>query len=208
MAFGDDPPGVDPVAGHHTGMPSSMRMINRRVSALAVAAVVFMIPWMIYLGLTLPQRYDARQWELVWIGFDVFEVAVLLHVAWSAWFRRQLTLVSTIVAATLLFSDAWFDVITSIGNRDEWITLATALLGEIPLALFFMWVARRILLRMVAAVHVAEGGSGPPPRLRDARVLTQAIGPSAATVGGASSTEVPGPPRGDSESQSRDGEAL
>jgi hypothetical protein len=183
-------------------------MINRRVSALAVAAVVFMIPWMIYLGLTLPQRYDARQWELVWIGFDVFEVAVLLHVAWSAWFRRQLTLVSTIVAATLLFSDAWFDVITSIGNRDEWITLATALLGEIPLALFFMWVARRILLRMVAAVHAAEGGSGPPPRLRDAQVLAQAIGSSAATTGGASVTEIPGHLRDGSEGQRSDGEAL
>lgn len=209
MESGDGPPGVDPVAAHHAGTPSpSMRMINRRVSALAAAAVVFMIPWMIYLGLTLPQRYDARQWGLVWIGFDVFEVAVLIHVAWFAWFRRQLTLVSTVVAATLLFSDAWFDVITSIGNRDEWVTLATALLGEIPLALFFLWVARRILLRMVAVVHAAEGGSGPPPRLRDARVLTQAIRSSGATTGGASSTEVPGPVRSGPESQSGDGSAC
>jgi len=208
MASGDDPPGVDPVAVHHASTPSpSMKMINRRVSALAATAVVFMIPWMIYLGLTLPQRYDARQWELVWIGFDVFEVAVLLHIAWSAWFRRQLTLVSTIVAATLLFSDAWFDVITSIGNRDEWVTLATALLGEIPLALFFLWVARRILLRMVAVIHAAEGGSGPPPRLRDARVLTQAIGSGRTGTGGALSTEVTGSVRSGPEGQSGDGSA-
>jgi hypothetical protein len=131
MTPGNDLPGVDPAMTQRSGSVSaSMRMINRRVSALAAAVVMFMIPWMIFLGFTLPQRYDARQWQLVWIGFDVFEIAVLAHVAWSAWFRRQLTLVSTIIAATLLFSDAWFDVITSIGNRDKWVTLATALFGE------------------------------------------------------------------------------
>jgi hypothetical protein len=182
-------------------------MINRRVSALAAAAVVFMIPWMIFLGLTLPQRYNAQQWRLVWIGFDVFEVAVLAHVAWSAWFRRQLTLVGSIVAATLLFSDAWFDVITSIGNRDEWVTLATALLGELPLAIFFLWVARRILVRMVAVVHAAEGGNGPPPRLRDARVLTQVIGSSSATTGEPRRPRSLGPVPSGPESQSVDGSA-
>ena len=154
-----------------------------------------MIPWIVFLGFTLPQRYDARQWQLVWIGFDVFEVVVLAHVAWSAWFRRQLTLVSTIVAATLLFSDAWFDVITSIGNRDEWVTLATALVGELPLGFFFIWIARRILVRMVAVLHVAQGNKGPPPRLRDSHVLTEAVGPSRATPGFDLQREVPGPVR-------------
>ena len=157
-----------------------MRMINRRVAALAAAAIMFMIPWMVFLGVTLPPRYEARHWQLLWIGFDVFEVAALAHVAWSAWFRRQVTLVSTIVVATLLFSDAWFDVITSFGSRDEWVTLATAFAGELPLALFFFWIARRILVRMVTALHIARGGDGPPPRLRDARILAHAIGPGRA----------------------------
>lgn len=152
-----------------------MRMINRRVSTLASTAVVFLVPWMVFLGFTLPPRYVAHQWRLLWIGFDVFEVAVLAHVAWSAWFRRQVTLVSSIIVATLLFSDAWFDVITSIGSRDEWVTIATALAGELPLALFFFWVARRILVRMVAALHSAEGSDGPPPRLRHARVLAHPV---------------------------------
>jgi len=152
-----------------------MRMINRRVATLAAAAVLFMIPWMIYLGATLPRRYDAQHWRLLWVGFDTFEVVVLAHVAWSAWFRRQVTLVGAIVAATLLVSDAWFDVVTSFGNRDEWLTLFTALAGELPLALFFFWIARRILTRMVAAVHAAQGAPGPPPPLREARVLTQPV---------------------------------
>ncbi len=59
-------------------------------------------------------------------------------------------------------------------------TIATALAGELPLALFFLGVARRILVRMVAALHRAQGGDGPPPRLRDARVLAHPVRPSAA----------------------------
>jgi len=138
-----DGPGT---AGGSRGPVHAMRMINRRVATLAGAAVLFMIPWMVHLGLTLPGRYDAQHWRLLWVGFDTFEVVVLVHVAWSAWFRRQVTLVSAIVAGTLLFSDAWFDVVTSFGSRDEWVTLSTALAGELPLALFFFWIARRILV--------------------------------------------------------------
>lgn len=178
--------------------PVPTKTINRRVSALAATVALFMIPWMIFLGLTLPPHYEARHWQLLWIGFDVFEVAALAHVAWSAWFRRQVTLVSTIVAAVLLFSDAWFDVITSFGNRDQWVTIATALLGELPLAFFFLWIARRILLRMVASLHLAQGGHGPPPPLRQARVLAHAVRPERAAL-------AKGSPRGDQSGSSRSG---
>ncbi len=152
-----------------------MKIINRQVSVLAATVAVFMVPWMVFLGVTLPPRYDAHHWRLLWVGFDVLEVSVLLHVAWSAWFRRQITLVSSLIVATLLFSDAWFDVITSIGSRGEWITIATALGGEIPLALFFLWISRRILIRMVTALYNAEGRGEAPPRLRDVRILAHPI---------------------------------
>lgn len=175
----DDPSAVAPsLTEQMRSSAASMRMINRRVSALAAAAVVLMVPWMVFLGVTLPPRYEAHQWQLLWIGFDFFEVVALAHVAWSAWFRRQVTLISSIVVATLLFSDAWFDVVTSIGSRDEWVTIATALAAELPLAVFFLWIARRILVRMVAALHCAERRQGPPPRLRDASILAHPVRPA------------------------------
>ena len=31
------------------------------------------------------------------------------------------------------------DILTSIGHKDQWITLATGLGSELPLALFFFW---------------------------------------------------------------------
>ena len=115
--------------------PSKVRISNParlgRLIAVAVGlAALFMIPWTVFLGYTLPRRYDARHWSLLWIGFDVILCAVLTAFAWLTWKRRQLMLVMAIIAGTLLFCDAWFDVITSWGNRDHWVTVITALVGR------------------------------------------------------------------------------
>ena len=149
----------------------------RLVSTLFLAAAVALVPWTIFLGLSLPPKYDAGHWNLLWTGFDVALVCVLSYAAWAAWFRRQI-LASTVVAAgTLLISDAWFDIITSIGHRDQWLTLLTGFGGELPLALFFFWLYRRVVLHTLAVVHEQLGAGPPPRRLRDARILFLAARP-------------------------------
>jgi hypothetical protein len=160
---------------HDEVPPSGRRELNRHVAALAGAAVVFLIPWIVFLAVSLPRRYDAHHWRLVWIGFDIFEVLALAHIARSAWSRRRVTLVSSLIVGTLLFSDAWFDVVTSLGNADQWETIATALGAELPLSLFFFWLARRILVRTLAAIHEAQGSAGPEPRLRDTHLLSHSL---------------------------------
>ena len=37
-----------------------------------------LIPWTILLGLTLPPKYDAGHWNLLWAGFDVGLLFVLV----------------------------------------------------------------------------------------------------------------------------------
>jgi len=133
--------------------------------------VIGLIPWLIYLGHSLPPKFDVRNWEVVWIGFDAVLIVVLAYAAWAFWFRRQILVSTAIVAGTLLLCVAWFDVVTSIGSPGAWVSLVTAVGGEIPLALFFFWVAYRVLTRTVAAFHGAAGRPGPPPRIRDAVVL-------------------------------------
>ncbi|MGC8463896.1 MAG: hypothetical protein ACP5P9_09555 [Acidimicrobiales bacterium] len=155
--------------------PGGHGQLNRHVAALAAAAVLFLIPWIAYLSISLPRRYDAHHWRLVWIGFDVFEILALAHVARSAWSRRRVTLVSALIVGTLLFSDAWFDVVTSLGNTDAWVSIATALGAELPLSFFFFWIARRILVRTVAVLHDAQGATGPRPRLRDSSLLAHSL---------------------------------
>jgi hypothetical protein len=150
---------------------SNPARLGRLVAVAVGVAAFFMIPWTVFLGYTLPRRYDAKHWSLLWIGFDVILCAVLVTFAWLTWKRRQLMLVTAIIAGTLLFCDAWFDVITSWGNRDHWVTVATALFAELPLAAFMFWLAYRAIRRSLAAYYALMGQSDHAPGLLRAPAL-------------------------------------
>ena len=144
---------------------SNPARLGRLIAVAVGLAALFMIPWTVFLGYTLPRRYDARHWSLLWIGFDVILCVVLISFAWLTWKRRQLMLVTAIIAGTLLFCDAWFDVITSWGNRDHWVTVITALFAELPLAAFMFWLAYRAIRRSLAAYYCISGQGDHPPGL-------------------------------------------
>lgn len=43
----------------------------RRVRLVLMAgAIVGLIPWIVYLSITLPDRYIANNWIATWVGFD------------------------------------------------------------------------------------------------------------------------------------------
>ncbi|MHB8263917.1 MAG: hypothetical protein ACYDGY_09270 [Acidimicrobiales bacterium] len=155
--------------GEHHGI--DIVHFDRAVSFILVAIVAGLIPWTVFLAIKLPVRYRAHHWTLLWVGFDIVLMGVLAYTAWAAWFRKQIMVVMAIVAGTMLMADAWFDVITSIGHRGDWVTLATALLAELPGAVFFFWLARAVILRSIANVYKLAGQPDPPSRLRDASVL-------------------------------------
>lgn len=151
--------------------------VNRLVSSALLAIVVGLIPWTTWLWASLPNRFAVHDWNLVWTGFDVVLIASLAYCAWAIWARRQVMVPMALVAGTLLVCDAWFDVLTSVGTRGEWLTLATAFFGELPLAAFFFVTAARVMRRSVAAFHAAMGLPGPPPRLRDAALVSARTDP-------------------------------
>jgi hypothetical protein len=71
----------------------------------------------------------------------------------------------------LLFCDAWFDMVTSIGHRDEWLTLLTGFGAALPLGVFFFWLYHRIVMNTLTVLH-QETSEGPrPKRLRDFRIV-------------------------------------
>lgn len=148
--------------------------LNRWLSAGIAALLAGLIVWTVHLALTLPSVHDARHWDVAWVGFDAALIAVLAATAWAAWFRRQILVATALVAATLLVCDAWFDVATSLDTPDQTVTLATALLAELPLAGFLFWLARRIMLRTVAAFPMQLGDGQVTHRLRRAPLLLAA----------------------------------
>jgi hypothetical protein len=164
-----DRPGPGRVGHHHFHL--SLTRPSHLLSTVLLLAATALVAWTVFLGFTLPPKYDAGHWNLVWTGFDVGLFLILGYAAWAAWFRRQILATTAIVAGTLLLCDAWFDIITSIGHRDQWLTLLTGCAGELPLALFFFWLYRRIVMNTLAAFHQRLGVEAPPRRLRDVEIL-------------------------------------
>jgi hypothetical protein len=136
---------------------------NKVVALTILVIATCLIPWIVFLGFSLPPHYDAGHWPLLWIGYDVGEVTVLAFAAWAAWFRREVLAPACLVLAILLFCDAWFDIVTSWGHRDQWITLATGIGAEIPLGIAFLLIYRWLVLKALNAFHEAvhDGLSSP-----------------------------------------------
>jgi hypothetical protein len=98
--------------------------------SLMTGGAVFMIPWIVYLGFTLPESYTVRDWPLTWLGFDSLLVAFMAATAILTWLHRQVLVLPAFTTGVLLLCDAWFDVTTaSPGELPS--AVITALLGGV-----------------------------------------------------------------------------
>ena len=103
-----------------------------------------MIPWIIYLAFTLPANYVAHNWPATWIGFDCVLIAFMAATAVLGWLRDQLVVLPAFTTGVLLICDAWFDILTA-SPRGIWVSVLTAALGNLPLAVIMITGAVRIL---------------------------------------------------------------
>jgi hypothetical protein len=103
--------------------------------------VIGLLPWTIYLSITLPAKHESAHWDIVWPGLDVaIALAVAATVVALVRLSPNLPIFATI-AGTLLLCDAWFDTLTSQpGSELAWAAVE-ALLAELPLAAFCFWIA-------------------------------------------------------------------
>lgn len=76
--------------------PAMARRMRRiRLTVMAGSCIV-LIPWVVYLGFTLPENYTAHNWPATWIGFDGLLVAFMATTAVLGWLRRQLVLLTAL----------------------------------------------------------------------------------------------------------------
>ncbi len=142
---------------------------RRRFLTLLTLACVWLIPWIVYLALTLPGHYNAGAWQVAWVGFDVMLLGGLTVTAYLIWRKRQLAILAAMFTGTLLICDAWFDVTLASGRSDFGVTIFTAICGELPLAaLMFIFVGRILFLtiRVAWGTFGFEGDMPPLWRLR------------------------------------------
>jgi hypothetical protein len=133
----------------------ALRSTRERLLILLTATAIAELLWVIYLGWTLPRHYVANHWEVAWVGLDVAEIGMLLATAWAAWRQRAVVILFSIVLATLLIVDAWFDITTA--RRGDLLQSALlAVFAEIPLAALLLWIAWRASRRLVST-HLDHG---------------------------------------------------
>jgi hypothetical protein len=118
---------------------------RRRIVCFLSLCCLGLVPWTIGLALTLPRSYLVDSWPLAWIGFDIILLGCLGTTAWALWKQRQVAVVASMITSVLLFCDAWFDVITAHSGRCLVLSISTAVLGEIPIAVLLGLVSVQLL---------------------------------------------------------------
>jgi len=122
-----------------------------------------LLPWTVYLSVTLPPKHESVHWDIVWPGLDVgIALAVAATVVGLVRLSPNLPIFAS-TAGTLLLCDAWFDTLTSRpGTEFAWAAVE-ALVAELPLAAFCFWIAfdaeSVAVVRRFVGVSTRPGGS-------------------------------------------------
>ena len=155
-------------------VPHAQRRRRRILTAATVCAAA-LVPWLVVLAATLPDRHRANEWRLAWVGFDMALTLAFAATAWYGWRSRQVVITAFVVTATLLLCDAWFDVLLSWGGRGQAEALLTALVVELPLALFLLTVYHRLVRSLTVRIWRDRGLEGDPPPLHRLPLLLRQL---------------------------------
>ncbi len=104
-----------------------------------------LVPWTLYLFVTLPSRHlQAGYYDLAWGGFDLV-LASLFVATGAGLLGSRLWVQSTATAtATMLFCDAWFDVLSAGPGDERLFAIVLAVTAELPTAVVCLMIARHV----------------------------------------------------------------
>lgn len=104
-----------------------------------------LIPWTIYLSLTLPAYHITSHWDVSWAGLDIGLLVVSLLTGIFAYTQSHWFVISASVLGSLLIVDAWFDVLDERRGLQLKEAILLAIFVEIPLAILCFFLAGRAL---------------------------------------------------------------
>jgi len=142
----------------------------RRLAWIYLVVAVGLVPWIVYLAITLPRRNLERHYRTTWVGFDTLLVVALASAAYLAFRVDPRVQFPATTAATLLLVDAWFDVTTSANHANFISAVILAAFLELPAALLSLYVARRVSHRVIELARLqverqrSSGEPGPVSR--------------------------------------------
>ena len=133
----------------------------RWVVPLFGLAALLLVPWVILLVAALPSAHRAAHWDIAWAGFDVGLALLLLTVAVVAWRRSPWLEGAATATATLLFVDAWFDILTASTGTELVVAVTEAAFVELPLAVLCLRLARDTERRFLVPLLNRSGSAQP-----------------------------------------------
>lgn len=137
----------------------SERVVRPRLALLYLGSAVFLVPWTVWLFLTLPSRERAAHWSVAWGGFDALLIVVFTGCAVRILRLSPRSALVTAVAGALLITDAWFDVMLAPTPGELTAALLMAGLVELPLAVLCLRTSLRVLsLLDQARPYLREAG--------------------------------------------------
>ena len=63
------------------------RVLSRWIIPVYALLALALVPWVVWLAWTLPERSVSEHYRLAWVGFDVLLCGALARTAWLAWRR-------------------------------------------------------------------------------------------------------------------------
>ena len=106
-----------------------------------------LLPWTVYLSLTLPRRHLSDHWDISWTGLDIGLAIALLATGFFAYIRSTWIIIAAASTGSLLLVDAWFDVTTEHSSQDFAQALILAFAFELPLAVMSFYLASHAIRR-------------------------------------------------------------
>lgn len=125
----------------------------RWVTLLLGLVAIGLVPWTLYLTLSLPSRHITEHYDLAWVGFDIALACAFAATTMAALRRSHWLVPLAAVTGTMLVCDAWFDIVTSHSGGEMWEAVAEAVLAELPLAALCAFIVYDVETFLAATVN-------------------------------------------------------
>jgi hypothetical protein len=105
---------------------------------------LILLPWTVYIAVSLPARQLSPNYNIAWAGFDVILLGALASTAYFALRRSRYLSTAAAATAALLVVDAWFDVMTT-PSHERVQSILLCVIVELPLAAVCFWLSHHSL---------------------------------------------------------------
>ena len=83
--------------------------IPKWATTIYILISIGMIPWVIYLGISLHAQHISRNWSITWVGLDIAQISLLLITGLLTRLNSIYMIFTAAITGTLFLTDASSD---------------------------------------------------------------------------------------------------